>query len=44
MLLTGGSAAIHSLTGMHIAAACFLLQLGTIIYTMVGGIRGNISY
>ena len=41
MLLTGGSAAIHSLTGMHIAAACFLLQLGTIIYTMVGGIRAT---
>jgi SSS family transporter len=41
MLLTGGSAVVHSLSGMHIAAACFLLPLGTIIYTMVGGIKAT---
>ena len=41
MLLTGGSAVVHSLTGMHIAAACFLLPLGTIIYTMFGGIKAK---
>ena len=41
MLLTGGSAVVHSLTGMHIAAACFLLPLGTIIYTMFGGIKAT---
>jgi SSS family transporter len=41
MLLTGGSAIVHSLRGMHIAAACFLLPLGTIIYTMVGGIKAT---
>ncbi|CAF1038241.1 unnamed protein product [Didymodactylos carnosus] len=41
MLLTGGSAVVYSLSGMHIAAACFLLPLGTIIYTMVGGIKAT---
>jgi SSS family transporter len=41
MLLTGGSAVVHSLSGMHIAAACFLLPLGTILYTMVGGIKAT---
>ncbi|CAF3693852.1 unnamed protein product [Rotaria sp. Silwood1] len=41
MLLTGGSAVVHSLSGMHIAAACFLLPLGTIIYTMFGGIKAT---
>ena len=41
MLLAGGSAAIHSLSGMHIAAACFLLPLGTIIYTIIGGIKAT---
>jgi len=41
MLLTGGSAVVHSLTGMHIAAACFLLPLGTIVYTMFGGIKAT---
>lgn len=37
MLLTGGSAVVTSLTGMHTAAACFLLPLGVVIYTMFGG-------
>jgi SSS family transporter len=41
MLLTGGSAVVHSLSGMHIAAACLLLPFGTIIYTMVGGIKAT---
>ncbi|CAF1522980.1 unnamed protein product [Adineta ricciae] len=41
MLLTGGSAVIHSLCGMHIVAACFLLPLGTIIYTVVGGLKAT---
>ncbi|PBP20277.1 putative urea active transporter 1 [Diplocarpon rosae] len=35
MLLTGGSAVVTSLTGMPTAAACFLLPLGVILYTMV---------
>jgi urea-proton symporter len=37
MLLTGGSAVVTSLTGMPTAAACFLLPLGVVIYTMFGG-------
>lgn len=37
MLLTGGSAVVTSLTGMHTAAACFLLPLGVVVYTMFGG-------
>ncbi|KAK2595219.1 urea active transporter [Conoideocrella luteorostrata] len=41
MLLTGGSAVVTSLTGMHTAAACFLLPLGVIIYTMFGGIKAT---
>ena len=41
MLLTGGSAVVQSLCGMHIAAACFLLPLGTIVYTMFGGIKAT---
>jgi SSS family transporter len=41
MLLTGGSAVVHSLTGMHVAAACILLPLGTIIYTVVGGLKAT---
>ena len=41
MLLTGGCAVVQSLCGMHIAAACFLLPLGTIVYTMFGGIKAT---
>ncbi|KAI5926698.1 Sodium:solute symporter family-domain-containing protein [Camillea tinctor] len=41
MLLTGGSAVVTSLTGMHTAAACFLLPLGVVIYTMFGGIKAT---
>ncbi|CAF3312206.1 unnamed protein product, partial [Rotaria sp. Silwood2] len=41
MLLTGGSAVVHSLSGIYIAAACFLLPLGTIIYTMFGRIKAT---
>lgn len=37
MLLVGGSAVTTTLTGMHTAAACFLLPLGVVIYTMFGG-------
>jgi Na+/proline symporter len=39
MLLTGGSAVVTSLTGMHTVAACFLLPVGVIIYTLFGGIK-----
>ncbi len=41
LLLTGGSAVVHSLSGMHIAAACLVLPFGTIIYTMVGGLKAT---
>jgi len=41
MLLTGGSAVISSLTGVPTAAACFLLPLGVVIYTMFGGIKAT---
>jgi len=41
MLLTGGSAVISSLTGIPTAAACFLLPLGVIVYTMFGGIKAT---
>jgi SSS family transporter len=41
MLLTGGAAVVNSMCGMPIAAASFLLPMGTIIYTMVGGIKAT---
>lgn len=34
MLLTGGSAVASSLTGVPTAAACFLLPVGVVLYTM----------
>ncbi|MCJ1483683.1 hypothetical protein MMC06_003851 [Schaereria dolodes] len=41
MLLTGGSAVVTSLTGMPTAAACFLLPIGVVLYTMFGGIKAT---
>lgn len=41
MLLTGGSAVVNDLTGMNVVAACFLLPLGVVIYTLFGGIRAT---
>ncbi|APA09623.1 hypothetical protein sscle_05g043930 [Sclerotinia sclerotiorum 1980 UF-70] len=41
MLLTGGAAVVSSLTGMPTAAACFLLPLGVVMYTMFGGIKAT---
>ncbi|KZM22850.1 transporter [Ascochyta rabiei] len=41
MLLTGGSAVVTSLTGVPTAAACFLLPVGVVIYTMFGGIKAT---
>lgn len=41
MLLAGGSATVNSLTGMHPVAAIFLLPLGTVIYTLFGGIKAT---
>lgn len=41
MLLTGGSAVVESLTGVPTAAACFLLPIGVVLYTMFGGIKAT---
>ncbi|KZF22117.1 urea active transporter [Xylona heveae TC161] len=41
MLLTGGSAVVTSLTGMHTVAACFLLPVGVVAYTLFGGIKAT---
>lgn len=41
MLLTGGSAVLTSLTGVHTAAACFLLPIGVVLYTLFGGIKAT---
>lgn len=41
MLLTGGSAVVSSLTGVPTVAACFLLPLGVVVYTMFGGIKAT---
>ena len=35
----GGSAVVTSLTGMPTAAACFLLPIGVVLYTIAGGIK-----
>ncbi|KAK6454009.1 urea active transport protein [Scheffersomyces xylosifermentans] len=41
MLLTGGSAVVGNLTGMHDVAACLLLPLGVVVYTLFGGIKAT---
>lgn len=41
MLLTGGSAVVTSLTGMPTPAACFLLPIGVVLYTLFGGIKAT---
>ncbi|KAJ5586794.1 Sodium/solute symporter [Penicillium hispanicum] len=41
MLLTGGSAVMTSLTGVHTAAACFLFPIGVVLYTLFGGIKAT---
>lgn len=41
MLLTGGSSAFTALTGISTPAACFLLPLGVIVYTMFGGMKAT---
>ncbi|KAI5294239.1 hypothetical protein KEM52_004408 [Ascosphaera acerosa] len=42
MLLAGGSAVVNSLTGMNIVAACFLLPVGVVLYTMFGGVKSTL--
>ncbi|KAK5022293.1 urea active transporter [Exophiala sideris] len=41
MLLTGGSAVASSLCGVPTAAACYLLPVGVVLYTMFGGIKAT---
>lgn len=41
MLLTGGSAVVESLTGIPTAAACFLLPVGVVLYTLFGGLKAT---
>ncbi|RUS20158.1 Sodium/solute symporter [Endogone sp. FLAS-F59071] len=41
MLLLGGSAVVSTLTGMNVIAACFLLPLGVIVYTLFGGLKAT---
>ncbi|KAJ9247375.1 Sodium:solute symporter family-domain-containing protein [Paecilomyces variotii] len=41
MLLTGGSAVLTALTGVHTAAGCFLLPIGVVLYTIFGGIKAT---
>lgn len=41
MLLSGGSAVVHDLTGMNVVAACLLLPLGVVIYTLFGGLKAT---
>ncbi|PNS21632.1 hypothetical protein CAC42_991 [Sphaceloma murrayae] len=41
MLLTGGSAVASTLTGIPTAAACFLLPVGVVLYTVFGGIKAT---
>ncbi|KAF4998579.1 hypothetical protein FDECE_11748 [Fusarium decemcellulare] len=40
-MILGASAAISFLTGMHIMASIFLLPLGVVLYTLVGGIKAT---
>lgn len=39
MLLLGGSAVINAITGMNIYAAAFLIPIGIIMYTAIGGLK-----
>lgn len=41
MLLSGGSAVVNDLTGMNTVAACLLLPLGVVVYTLFGGIKAT---
>jgi len=41
MLLLGGSAVVNGLTGMDISIAAFLIPVGVMIYTLVGGLKAT---
>ncbi|KAK6887570.1 Urea active transporter [Candida tropicalis] len=42
MLLAGGSATVNDLTGVHPVAACLLIPLGVVVYTLFGGLKATI--
>ncbi|KAK6502892.1 hypothetical protein TWF481_007932 [Arthrobotrys musiformis] len=42
MLLTGGSAVVNYLTGIPTAAACFLIPIPVILFTVFGGLKATI--
>ncbi|KAK4234926.1 Sodium:solute symporter family-domain-containing protein [Achaetomium macrosporum] len=42
MLIVGGSATVNALTGMHTIAAIYLLPIGVVAYTLVGGLKATI--
>jgi SSS family transporter len=41
MLIVGGSATVNALTGMHTVAAIYLLPVGVVAYTIVGGLKAT---
>ncbi|KAL4951598.1 Sodium:solute symporter family-domain-containing protein [Aspergillus filifer] len=41
MLLTGGAAVLNTMTGVPVVAACFLLPIGVVLYTLFGGIKAT---
>lgn len=41
MLIVGGSATVSALTGVHTIAAIYLLPLGVLMYTLVGGLKAT---
>jgi len=41
MLLLGGAAVVNGLTGMDISIAAFLIPVGVMVYTLVGGLKAT---
>ncbi|HJN20406.1 MAG TPA: sodium:solute symporter family protein [Candidatus Nitrosopelagicus sp.] len=41
MLLLGGAAVVNGLTGMNISIAAFLIPVGVMVYTLVGGLKAT---
>ena len=41
MLLLGGAAVVNGLSGMDISLAAFLIPIGVMIYTLVGGLKAT---
>lgn len=41
MLVLGGAAVIHSLTGVNIYIASFLIPVGVVVYTFFGGLKAT---